>query len=583
MVAARACVGAGLALALASPRALAQSAPSCAESAALAQLRRAGDAPADAPPRPATVADAARALAVEPQSAGLDARLAAELQLTSLPVRVSPRLLRELAELRAEGRARRVVSVWIRHGGRYEQRIMAALEREGMPVELLWVAAAESDFDPRAVSHAGAVGLWQLMPDAARTYGLRVDDWLDERRDVDRSTEAAARYLRDLYQRFGTWELALSAYNMGYNGLLRSIRKYGTTDPDALSSLEGALPWETQQYAPRILAVALVARNLPRFGIDPSPDPEVAWDDVEVTGSIALADLVREARVRAADLTALNPALLRARTPPGASAEAPFRLHVPPASANAVRAALPRLQAQALRPYTLRYGEALDEVAARWGLRPRALRAQSGLADNAIARPGDTLLVPPRDPSPLPGGALPVVPVDPSTVAPPGHRRVFVRVADSDPLEVPARALGVPRDTLARWNGLDPRARVQQGLWLQVFLRGDPPEGVRVYQESEVEALPRDSEAFADRSAASEGLARLRVTVAAGDTLASVAARHGLTAARLARINNRSPRAALVVGETLVVYVPLSRVTNPPDPTPTDSTPPPPTRPDDGP
>src|SRR5690606_34255177 len=100
----------------------------------------------------------------------------------------------------------------------------------GLPKDLVWLSLIESGHNPLASSPAGAAGLWQFIPSSGRMYGLTVDRWVDERLDPRRSTRAAARFLSDLYQRFGSWELAMAAYNMGHAGLLRSVRKYNTND-----------------------------------------------------------------------------------------------------------------------------------------------------------------------------------------------------------------------------------------------------------------------------------------------------------------------------------------------------------------
>ncbi len=485
----------------------------------------------------------------------LPADVAARLTMPDIPMRVTPRLARELGLFRTEARARRLLASWVRKSNRYRHRIQQALLREGLPASLVWVAGAESAFDPRAESPAGAVGLWQFMPDAARTYGLRVDAWVDERRDPDRSTLAAARYLRDLRARFGTWELAFAAYNVGYNALLRAIRKYNTNDFDALASLEAGLPMETVRYVPRILSFAVASINPAVFDLaDLRPDPVVAWDDVEVTASVPLADLAREAGVAEADLRALNPALLRTRTPPS-DPSAPFALHVPQGAGDAVRAALARLHLEPVRAYTLRQGESVDDVAARYDLRPSALLALSGVTDTPSVRPGALLLTPDREPSAPALDARPVVAIDPAAdEGAPGAERVFVRLSHADDVAAVARALGVRPADLVRWNRLDARARLQPGMWVLAYVTGDPSATARVWREQELEVVTRGSEAFHDRAVAETGLVRVRVTAREGDTLDSLARRFHVTPGRIARINHLERTATLSPGDVLVVY-----------------------------
>ncbi len=530
--------------------------PGGAETAALASLREAEHA-ADPVGRPgSTVAEAAaRSGTALGGTGGIDPAFAARVQLPTIPVRMSPRLVRALGLYRDDVRARRVLSQWVRHASRYQGRMETVLLAEGVPADLVWVAAAESGFEPRAESGPGAGGAWQLMPEAARTYGLRVDTWVDERRDPEKSTRAAARYLRDLYGRFGTWELALAAYNMGYNALLRSMRKYNTNDFEALADLEAGLPWETVHYVPRILAAAVAAHNPGVFDLGTVPrDPVETWDDVAVPGSVFLADVAREAGVDEAALRALNPALLRSRTPGTDPGGTVFTLHVPAGRRDAVVAALSRLHSAPARAYALRYGETVDEVAARYGLRARALLAMSGLSDDRAAAPGVVFLTPDRDPVEPAPTALPVVPMDTPGTVPAGRTRVFVRVLRQDDLGAPAHALGVSRTDLAGWNALDPAARLQPGMWLQAWVPGDPSGAARVWREADVELVRRGSEFFHDHAVAATGLVRIRVTARDGDTLASLADRYATTPGRLARINHRDRRAPVSPGDTVIVY-----------------------------
>lgn len=530
-------------------------APLGSESAMLAALR-AAEEESERRVDAATVAQAAArdGSALGPDT--LPADVASRIAMPDIPLRMTPRLLRSLGMFRTDPRARRLLASWVRKSNRYRHRIQQTLLAEGLPASLVWVAAAESAFDPRAESSVGAMGLWQFMPDAGRSYGLRVDAWVDERRDPDRATLAAARYLRDLRARFGTWELAFAAYNMGYNALLRAIRKYNTNDFEALASLEAGLPLETMRYVPRILSFAVASQNPSVFELENlQPDPVVAWDDVEVGASLTLAEIARGAGVAESELRALNPALLRSRTPP-CEPGAPFVLHVPRGAGGNVRQALAQMQSGELRPYVLRQGEGLDEVAARWGLRPAALLSLSGLGEASAVRPGVTLMVPAREPSAPSVDARPVVAVEENAApGPAGGARVFVRVAYAEDVAVMARALRVTPALLASWNHLDPAARLQPNMWLQAWVSGDPSGAARVWREEELDLVHRGSEAFHDRAVAETGQVRLRVTVRDGDTMASLARRYHVTVGRIARINHLERNADLSPGAALVLYV----------------------------
>ena len=162
--------------------------------------------------------------------------------MPELPVRWDARVVRYLDYYRSDPRGRNLVQAWVRKSGRYGAAMRRVLEEQGLPDDLVWVSLIESGFDPAVRSPAGAVGLWQLMPEGARAYGLVVDRWIDERLDVERSTEAAARYLSDLHRRFGSWELALAGYNMGYGGLLASIASTAWSDAKCIGGPEPGQP-----------------------------------------------------------------------------------------------------------------------------------------------------------------------------------------------------------------------------------------------------------------------------------------------------------------------------------------------------
>lgn len=548
-----------LAVVLMASTAVAQSHPD-----ALDALRQAEREQEGRPAPAATASQAALRDGTALTAESLDPAVASRLQMPAIELRMSPRLARELGIYLTDTRARSLLTSWIRRAAAYRARIEQTLVNEGVPASLVWVAAAESGFNPRICSHAGACGMWQFITDTARSYGLRVDAWVDERRDPERSTRAAARYLRDLRARFGSWELALAAYNMGPVGLLRAIRKYNTNDFDALAESEAGVPWETAHYVPRILGLAVATHNESVFRLGRvAVDPVVAWEDVEVPRSVSLAELARDARVPEPQLRELNPALLRSRVPPPVDG-APYVLHVPIGSGEAVRTALQRSSGAPTRAYTVRLGEGIDEIAARFGLRGPQLLALNGLSTEESIATGVSILVPDREPEAVRLDA-PVIAVDPAAMerpAPPDRTRVFVRLASTEDPGDAARALGVTRQDLVAWNGLDPAARLQSGMWIQAWIRGDAPPTARVWREGEVELVERGSESFHNRAVEATGLVRQRVTVREGDTLSGVAQRYGTRVATLERINRRDRRASLRVGETLVVYVDPARVTS---------------------
>lgn len=485
-----------------------------------------------------------------------------DLALPELPVRWDERVVRYLEHFRDDPRGQRFIRAWMERVDRYGPMIRQILERQGLPRDLIFVAMVESGFDPTARSHAGAVGMWQFVEATGQELGLTVDHWVDLRLDPERSTEAAGRYLAHLHRRFGTWELALAAYNMGYGALLRAIRKYNTNDYWTLAHLEAALPFETNLYVAKILACAIVAHNPDRFGIgDLTREPPIRWETVSVPGGVALSQIARAAGTDTDTLRALNPALRRGRTPPTAES---WPVRIPPESADrfAERWARLRPEAPIHRPRTLRFGETLADLARETGTTVDELREINGVGEHERVGAGTVLLVPvgarrrePRDEEP------PVVAVPDGPREVPGRRRVFYRVVRGDSLDEIARFFRVEPEDVRRWNHVDPQAVLQPGMFLQLFV---PPDvdlsRALVLTPEECRVLVVGSEEFFAYHEAQNGRIRFRYRVRPGDTLSHIAQRFGIPVASLARINQIGRETVLHPDDELIVYAEPSRV-----------------------
>jgi membrane-bound lytic murein transglycosylase D len=203
---------------------------------------------------------------------------------------------------------------------RYEPLIRETLRRNREPEELLYLVIVESEFRENAVSRAGAAGMWQFMAGTGRTYDLEVSEYVDERRDPIRSTEAAARHLADLHREFGSWHLALAAYNAGSGRVGALLRRYAGDqrgDEALYWRIRGHLPRETRDYVPLYLAAAEIARRPQAFGIHPRRLPPLTFSERWVPGGVALEAVARDVGVPVEALRQLNPHLIRGMTPPG--------------------------------------------------------------------------------------------------------------------------------------------------------------------------------------------------------------------------------------------------------------------------
>ncbi|HZS36800.1 MAG TPA: LysM peptidoglycan-binding domain-containing protein [Polyangia bacterium] len=491
----------------------------------------------------------ARARPVEPTAA---IPWLGEIKLPDLPVRLDPRTLRYLEFYKSDPRGRAIMASWLRKQGRWRALFEDALRRARLPLALIYVAMIESGYDPHDRSHAGAVGLWQFMPEGGKIYGLRIDYWVDERKNPERSTEAFTHYIADLKERFGAWPLALAAFNAGYGAVLRAMQKYNTNDYWELCRHEDGLPWDTLLYVPKAMAAAIVGENRKLFGYDELPtEAAYAFDAVSVPTSMSFAQIAKAAGTSVAEIETLNPELRRKRTPPEA-----WEARVP-RGAGARFAANYLAHRELVKPFVVRFGERLDDLAREYGLTPKELRALNGVDDSAEVRPGLTLLVPDGK------KPLPPLPCDTVIVAVPdkdavvaGRRRVFYRTLPQDAIGDVAGFFKVKPIDLARWNHLDLDARLASGMVLQLWVAPDfDTSKAALVDPSIVRVVTTGSDEFFDLVEAKHGRARLTYVVKKGDDLKRIGKKFGLKVADLERINRfGAGHTNLTVGQKLTVY-----------------------------
>ena len=288
------------------------------------------------------------------------------------------------------GRGHKTIEAGLERAGKYSAMISRILAEEGIPQELIHLAQAESGFLPRAVSRAAAEGLWQFVKFRGNEYGLKQTAWSDERLDPEKATRAAAHHLHDLFNEFGDWYLAIAAYNCGPGAIEKAVERTGYADFWELRARR-ALPVETTNYVPIILAMTIMAKNAPEYGLDHvTPDAPVQYDTIMTSSptNLALVGDLSEAPI--SELVQLNPALLRSVAPGN------FEIRVPPGTGAQVSAGLDLVPAElraSSRIHRVEPGESLASIARLYNASPTQI-AQANNLNGVDPSEGERLVVP---------------------------------------------------------------------------------------------------------------------------------------------------------------------------------------------
>jgi membrane-bound lytic murein transglycosylase D len=419
------------------------------------QAFRAGDGFNEAPAVPAPIDEVAEmTFPVDPR---LKARAeeAAKNISHDLPLTVNDEVLSFLNFFQTP-RGRAIVETGLRRAGRYRGMIARVLSEEGVPQDLIYLAQAESAFQPTALSRAGARGMWQFVAYRGQEYGLRHTWWLDERQDPEKATHAAAQHLRDLYHMFGDWYLAMAAYNCGPGNVQKAIERTGYADFWELYR-RNVLPRETKNYVPIILALTLIAKDAPHYGIQAEPESPVDTDMVKPGRAIDLRLVAETIDVDVETLRTLNPSLLRLATPDDPA----FELHLPLGSApkfSAEIADIPPDKWVSWRRHRVAAGETLTAIAKKYRVTPKAIADANNLESTAALNTGEKLIIPAIQPA-----------------AENKRRMVSYRVRKGDTFLGIADRFSVESEDLLKWNRLKSK-KVRRGMVLRVYTLDATPE-----------------------------------------------------------------------------------------------------------
>ena len=419
--------------------------------------------------------------------------------------------------------AREAFAKFLRRSKRYERMMKTILTEYGLPLDLVYLSMVESGYNPRAYSWARASGLWQFIASTGRLYGLDRSWWHDERRDPIKSTHAACRFLKYLYEKFGSWELAMAAYNGGPGRVSRQIKKQNTRDFWKLR-----LRRQTMDYVPLIMAAAVIAKNPAKYGFEEIEfEDELVWDEVVIDKCLELSVVAREIGCSVDELQDLNPELLRKYTPPN---EKKYRLKIPVGTKPKFLAAydgMPSPKETSWVRHKIRRGETISTIASRYGVSQYAIMEANNLHRRSTIYAGHTIIVP--------------VPLDKA----PTRRRngdysakngIYV-VRSGDTMWDISRAFGTSVDALRRINYIERGSRIYVGQKLKI------PSNATYFAD-------RNSGSYASTSPSGKtGSYKVR----SGDTLWDIARRFGTTTSRLRSLNRLGRSSRIYPGQVLTI------------------------------
>jgi membrane-bound lytic murein transglycosylase D len=432
------------------------------------------------------------------------------------------------------GHGRGTLERALARSGRYDEMIRRVLKEEGVPQDLIYLAQAESGFHPLALSRAGARGMWQFMASRATGYGLERDWWVDERQDPEKSTRAAAHHLKDLYNEFGDWYLAMAAYNSGPGTVQNAVKRTGYADYWQLYK-RNVLPKETKNYVPIILAVTIMAKNPEQYGLDKVvTEKPVPYDTVKIDYPVDLRLVAECVDTSASTMQDLNPSLLRLTTPK----DREFELHLPVGTKDrylTTITAIPPDMRVWWRYHKVASGDTLSSVARAFHTTPQAIVQVNNLDGDESLRAESELIIP------VAPGKHPS-----DEMASYSRRATTYKVRKGDTVETVADNFGVPPAMIRRWNHLKgDSVRGRRVLYVHLPVSPDANEG-----HSSVASKSKSKK----KLQAEESGSVVHYKVQPGETLYSIAKSHNVTVDDLKENNgnlaNLRPGMVLVISNS---------------------------------
>ncbi|MEW6740230.1 MAG: transglycosylase SLT domain-containing protein [Nitrospirota bacterium] len=293
-------------------------------------------------------------------------------------------------------RIKKRFSVWLERSAKYIEIMQDVLKEKGMPEELVFLPIVESGFNLNAYSRARAVGPWQFIASTAKRYGLVIDWWRDERKDPVKSTHAAAEYLKDLYQMFGSWKLALAAYNAGEGRIMKALKRTGAEDYWALLGTK-KIPNETKEYVPRYIAASMIASTPEEYGFrDLAYHEPLEYDEVSLNSPVDIEIIAECAEATVEEIRELNPELRRWSTPPNVQN---YTIRIPQGSKDIFIENLNEIPEEdrfSIDTYRVKNGDNLKKIAKKAGVPVNVILAMNSMAGIEALDTGEEIKIPPK-------------------------------------------------------------------------------------------------------------------------------------------------------------------------------------------
>ena len=475
-----------------------------------------------------------------------------EMPKFTIPVPAdNPRVL-EAVEYLSTNR-NEVIAEGLARGERYLPLIREVFAAEGVPLELAFIPLIESLYKPNVRSWASAVGLWQLMAPTARLYGLRVDWYVDERRDPVKSTHAIARFILDYYREFDDWHLAIAAYNGGKGRVGRALQRTGTDDFWSLATTR-ALPRETREFVPKILAAILIGSDPEQYGVRFIPQEEFRYDEVTIDSMTDLQIIAEAAGTTLETIQDLNPQLLRRTTPNMDS----YTMRVPEGRGQQFRvayAAIPESDRVRVVEHRIGNGETLSRIADMYDTSVAAITDLNGIRDQHRIRAGHTLLIPAGQPTATRRTAAAAAPATTQGNGRTTGELVTHSVRRGENLSSIASAYGTTVSAIKRWNNMN-NDRIYVGDRLEVYYgttNAAPSTAAARVADAPAATSARDAQPA--RAAATSSM---EYTIRRGDTLIGIASAHGVSVQEL-RIWNGLGSDRIYPGRKLSIQMPAGQ------------------------